>query len=568
MASIKISELNQFPGSPVSEDFLPLVDSSSLTTYRANIATLGEWLEIYGNVSVASSSLWASSSFSSLYSTMSTYAISASWASMSLVSYSASWASASVSASYSETASYAWTASHAFMAKSASYSLLAKTASFATIADNVALLGDAYTIPFWDPIYTSTNGDLKPSGSMRVTASWASRSYDDLLDVQSYRDFYGQRNILHLNAPDEVNREDYWFEDRTHHPSGLIPTGNYGGLYSTYPIASSTFNGIEQKYWVYETGSTFLPEVISYDSGFRAVKTHYLSSSGDWYPFSATSDGLYNVFNDRWIRLIAVDKYVDIPASRRSWGTSSMAELGIFGDIMISVTTDINGTNAFHYIHLQVHAGGFSGGITANVLHNNVYNKQVIKQIRIGQSRVPANPIAADCVDPHVYLDILVGNLSTYEPKITVQARSFGPGGSVRFLKHPNFGPPDPVQLTSSLGFTHFYDTLLQFAPSPGVYGKKFITEPITTYPDNQLTGQEYVISGKKVEISPNHSHFTSSTPHCDLTVSGSIGGNAFYVMTGNSVTNPVSWSRGLTQNITIGGFTLHFTGGLLISVS
>src|ERR1035437_5770870 len=54
--NIKISELNPIPSSPEGEDFFPLVDSSSMTTYRVPISSLQ---------SNSPSSSWASQSLSS-----------------------------------------------------------------------------------------------------------------------------------------------------------------------------------------------------------------------------------------------------------------------------------------------------------------------------------------------------------------------------------------------------------------------------------------------------------------------------------------------------------------------
>jgi hypothetical protein len=49
MSQIKISELDPIPSSPTIDDFMPIVDSGSLTTYRANLYDIGVALKL-GNI--------------------------------------------------------------------------------------------------------------------------------------------------------------------------------------------------------------------------------------------------------------------------------------------------------------------------------------------------------------------------------------------------------------------------------------------------------------------------------------------------------------------------------------
>lgn len=87
MASIKISELNTL-ASVTNDDYFPIVDSGSATTFRATLNTLNSWLFVSASVLSASHAENADD------------AISASYA------LSSSWAFRSVSASYALTASY------------------------------------------------------------------------------------------------------------------------------------------------------------------------------------------------------------------------------------------------------------------------------------------------------------------------------------------------------------------------------------------------------------------------------------------------------------------------------
>lgn len=107
--SIPISALN-VEQIVSSQDFIPIVNSASLTTYKTSIQSFGTWIQQSGS---------ASSSFSSISSSFSGKAmatVSASWASQSFNSVSASYAPATISASWANnalSASYAITASSA-----------------------------------------------------------------------------------------------------------------------------------------------------------------------------------------------------------------------------------------------------------------------------------------------------------------------------------------------------------------------------------------------------------------------------------------------------------------------
>ena len=106
--SIKISELDNL-GIVLTQDFFPLVESSSLTTFRVSIQTLNGWFSVSGSCLTAS---WASRSFSS---------VSSSWASSSIYSIygvSASFASASISSSFSPFAIRSITATSSSFASS------------------------------------------------------------------------------------------------------------------------------------------------------------------------------------------------------------------------------------------------------------------------------------------------------------------------------------------------------------------------------------------------------------------------------------------------------------------
>ena len=164
LQSIPISGLN--PDSVVvSSDFIPIVQSSSLTTFRVPLSVLANWISssvdasssfssvsasyaysgswafmsisssylIYPNLSTASyaisssytiSASWASSPASSSWASRSIWSLSSSFASRSIWSLSSSWASQSISSSWSPFIPSV-SASYAFNSLSSSYSATA-----------------------------------------------------------------------------------------------------------------------------------------------------------------------------------------------------------------------------------------------------------------------------------------------------------------------------------------------------------------------------------------------------------------------------------------------------------
>ncbi len=190
MNVIKISELNPL-NIVLAEDFFPLVESSSLTTYRVDITTLNNWMAVSGSSLSASyapfsqafqsSASWASQSLSSsyalisgnalkayvatqsLYATQSLFATQSLYATQSKFATSASWASSSISASKAISASYAPSAP----AISASYALSASYPPFNN--------GDTVPIGAIMPFAGDTlpNNWLECNGAAVLTASYS-----------------------------------------------------------------------------------------------------------------------------------------------------------------------------------------------------------------------------------------------------------------------------------------------------------------------------------------------------------------------------------------------------------
>lgn len=191
MASIKISELNEIATNFISvDDFFPLDDSGSLTTYRVSVGAVNSWLAASGSVLSASYALTSSNAITSSNSITSSNAITASYALTS--SYSklandsifselsteadhaatadlattaayATNAGTAVNATNATTAAYAVTAAYADTANTSAYALTALTAAYATNALTAAY---ALTVP-------STVVTLPPTVTgLRIMPNW------------------------------------------------------------------------------------------------------------------------------------------------------------------------------------------------------------------------------------------------------------------------------------------------------------------------------------------------------------------------------------------------------------
>ena len=185
--SIPISGLNSL-SSIISSDFIPVVQSSSLTTYKMSTSVLGTWISSAVTVTSSlttisasyaiSSSKTISSSFASIssnlnypntstasYSITSSYSVSSSWALQaatspsSQFSISASWASASLSSSFAKTASFAVSASWA------NVSLSSTSASWASASISSSFLNGPHT------------GSTFGTSSWAVSASYANTTF-------------------------------------------------------------------------------------------------------------------------------------------------------------------------------------------------------------------------------------------------------------------------------------------------------------------------------------------------------------------------------------------------------
>lgn len=465
--SIKISELNPMTSSIVSEDFLPLVDSSSMTTFRASMAQIASAV---GGVS------------SSLYASQSQWAVSASWASSSL---------------------------------SASYAL---TASFASVAGRVNLSQAASYIPIWNSNAANSNlgtsdSDLYRTQSKLVVNAAHSLAVSQWTDAANYIDGYSSK-----------------------YPGGIWS----GGIFSAYPIISTSHIGADQKYWLYDTSS-------------NANTTQYYSGSGAWIPIPAAAGGIAGEFNGKWVRVAAVPYYADNDGFVEQHTTANnpafMREM--HGRIRLETRTSIYGSNSHNIVDMEVHNTSYGGSIAAIVTHHETFGPRILNKIRICKSYVTQSSDPNEVFDPHLYIDVYVDNLEVDDYVFILQTKSYF--GAIRFVDEPTFGPFPPVNEGATLAAGAYR---IEFVPNVGTY--QYLPDH-----DYAYECRDQIISGRRLRIDPRNSTITESRrANYTLEVSGTVGANGYYNKdeAGQDATvivyNPTTsaWS------------TARFSGGILVA--
>lgn len=477
--NIKISELNGFPfPEPLAaNDFFPLVNSSSMTTYRLGLAELATIF------------------------TGSGYALGANFASGAL------FASRSISASH------------------------------ALISDNVSTSGVFRSIPFWKtPSTPSTNGALNTSSPLYI--SYSNLAWEGILLIDSGSSTYAGTapGVLNPNRPN-YGTFGYW----NHKQNTFTGWPIYGasGIFTPWPIVSAGFIGTDQRSWGYST-SSLAPTVQgnfwsgSSENGFWADITQ---SSG---PTSLGLGAISESFNGKWVRLAcssifggsAPDTSI---ATGSAYGENPNPSGGFFGRVRIVASTAIEGTNVNQVVDMDIHDAIWGGGITAHVIHSSLYGPNIIEKLRLttwsARSSVNLEKIWND---PMMALDVFIDNLVGADYRLNITCQSWG---GVRFLTEPNVGPPCLFDTGSSqyppYNTTGFFDpkrsSYLEFPAAPGYY---------STVGDSQYGGlgsgwQAYHFQGKRIQINPNRNETTESSPSTaksqTLWVSGSISTQKYY---------------------------------------
>ncbi len=179
--SIPISELN-LVGAVTSNDYVPIVQDASVTTFRTQLSTVGNWI---------SSSVAASSSVSS---------ISSSWSLTSSFAQVGGASSTAINLIYpnTSTASYAISASHALQSDNARSSSTAISASWAPVQNST---GTANSASWASASIWAISSSFASGSRFSISASWASQSLSSNVSVSS--SFASQS--IHSNTADTAS---------------------------------------------------------------------------------------------------------------------------------------------------------------------------------------------------------------------------------------------------------------------------------------------------------------------------------------------------------------------------
>ncbi len=198
MSSVVISNLNS-DVVLTNNDFFPLVQSSSLTSYRVNFQTLSNFFEL-PQISCS----WTSQSVSS------SYALSASYPPYPKIS--CSWTSQSFSSSYSNTASWAPHAPQIYYT-SLSWASNSFSSSYALTAS-------------WAPL---------PIQSFQATCSWVSQSFSSSYALTASWAPYTSYNTLFQYISPILITPQSW--PLTYHYTGVYTHGIIINFMQTSPFA-------------------------------------------------------------------------------------------------------------------------------------------------------------------------------------------------------------------------------------------------------------------------------------------------------------------------------------------
>lgn len=464
--SIPISGLNEITIIS-SDDFFPIVDSSSLTTFRVSVNNLGNYL-------APASTPWASRSL---------FADSSSWSSQSLVSVSSSWASRSLQALYAMTSSY------------------------------IDLIGDDGYFPYWNMVQ-DTNANLKTNSQL-----WQQNTAEgNVVFVNS------ASSTLADYIPWPVERPD--LSESQYNPkanqmfSYAWPYAQ--GINTVWPIISQNFVGTDMVWygWTHNWPPTpfygsqsFVRDYFSGSSG---------PTSGSWEQFNNATDKLSNVLNGKWLRIASLSSnggYTGPGSGKPAADHTAMGEIrsaGGDGLIKLQIGTPSgpgDETNVQHVIYIYICTQVYSGYMTAHVYHSSMYNgSQLIKQIRMFQG--PSD----DTVDSGTSLDIMLDNISDDDDHILIEGKSWG---GLRFLKYINVDPWPP-EFTGSNDIKLSPTTLI-FPAAPGIYSNAPKNQ------NYYIQGQNVVIWPTPNEITQSGYWNPSNISSYSLYASGTINTNCYY---------------------------------------
>jgi hypothetical protein len=515
--NIKISELDKYTAATgKTEDFFPLVDSSSMTTYRATIQDIGSMMT------------------HSIYADTSSYAFAA---------VSASHANYADSASYALSSSHAISASHALVADIANYyppqqfQVSCSWASrslqswYSTRSIDTDIHGYQFFFPFWNtPNVPGTNGALE----VRSTLFFSQSGWDGQgpIIVDPDMTFRGNPYYTASNAYPWFSQSGWWNPLMMNMPNDTNgdSLGYIGGLFSPWPIISGVFVGTDKKGWSYSTSSHWGAHTTIWTGSFV---------SGGYVNLDKSFD---QMFNNKWLRIAVTNTDPEWPNSGHLAdnvmpfeGPGSWMHTGMFGRIRVIVTSTVlfGGSKQYQSIDLSLQNYYWSGDIQAVVHHAE--GAGLVKAIRItdnsGHYGSPTNG------DPFQTIDLLLDTYNSSDHMAWVMCESFG---GVRFMNQPVLDPPPLSQ-----------SVVLQFPPRPGFYSNG--------NPYN--SDMTYNFSGRRMIVDPSGTEVTQSGmaiahPY-SLNVSGGIQTNTRYYCD-----NAAGMTTTVLANTNV---NLYFSGGILI---
>jgi hypothetical protein len=291
MASIKISELNNLLVI-TSDDFFPIDDSGSMTTYRVSVSALTDYIAASGSALTASFttsasyaryaisasySISSSNSITSSYSISSSYALSASYA---LTSSNAITASNSITASYSISASNAISSSYAFSSSNAITASNAISSSYAFSSSHAITSSNAITAAF---AHTTSPTSLVYAPSftgLRIIPSWetfGSNTYGDIphQQIQIKVDGIVLYNVGQTNS--KVLQNKYVLVDRS------LPSGTANPNTGSLDTGVFSINQWYNIWIIYNSTTTDVSGIISLAGGSPSNIAPTLPTGYDYY---------------------------------------------------------------------------------------------------------------------------------------------------------------------------------------------------------------------------------------------------------------------------------------------
>lgn len=282
MSSIRISQLNNFSNIK-SEDFVPLVNSSSLTTYRVTVSSLSAWFSDSGSVQ---SSSWASSSL---------IATSASWASMSISASTANsliWPNTTTSSFSQNSVSSSWAGrsgnsiTSSFNIGTSSFSSFAKSSSWASTS-SVALTASYYN-------FTLPNS-VPPFASASLSSSWASASLSS-----SYANTASYVNSSPSNSgPKFINPVTVVSTNAVNNTSPYIVVNWTTYNAYSYGISNTATAVILESVWLLDGPDTFvhIPTLgIRASSSAYVYTASYAAAAAGGDAVGGTNQGVYPLY--------------------------------------------------------------------------------------------------------------------------------------------------------------------------------------------------------------------------------------------------------------------------------